>query len=128
MSSVPYPRCPQRGGRSATSRRLLTSSAAPARSGGRSTVARLIEHCLKRIDAPTPTLGFNVGVHASIFVGMELADRCNPPRQFTRALDEAEDLAALARVGRFTRGLQGLAGSILDEIERRWRQEQDDDE
>jgi hypothetical protein len=86
-----------------------------------SLAAKTILRELHRDEEFGRTHAFNLGLHVSFFVGLGIVDDVRYRRldAISRAIHEAEDVAATYAVGRLVRSPDGTIATILAEVRRR---------
>jgi hypothetical protein len=94
----------------------------------RSAMARAIVRELHRHEEYGRTFAFNLGLHASTFIALEVADQFQSRDAILAALDECEDIACGHVAGRYGVSYRGMAQTVLDELERRYDAYRDADE
>jgi hypothetical protein len=85
----------------------------------RCAAARKIVEELHKFEEFGRTADFNLGLHAAVFVPLEIADRARDVSDFHWLLEESEDIACTACVKHVAGMSRGLADHVLEELGRR---------
>jgi hypothetical protein len=85
----------------------------------RSASARTLVRELHRTEEFGRSYHFHLGLHASVFAALEIADRCDRRADVLEWLEAAEDAAQDAYAGRLAPGGRGLVETVVRAVEAR---------